>query len=204
MPAGKNVRLRKRIATEFISIIRNDLKIMVPDKIQNYDILSAVNHCRTLDADGIVCLKAAIERVYALLRIDVNKEKSLPGLIEQFFKKIDSRVKKHSLPTDYDSISRYFRDKHGVVISTIHGVKGEEYTTVIAVSLLNGYLPHWDYIYQPDKKPLRKTETWKLLYVLCSRAKQNLYLFSETGRKTNKGSEYTPTDELSLIAHSLS
>jgi superfamily I DNA/RNA helicase len=204
MPSGENVSIRKRIATEFISIIRDDLKFMVPDKIQNYDILSAVNHCRTLAADGIVCLKAVIERVFCLLRIDINKEKALSGLIERFFDKIDSRVKQHELPTDYDSISKYFRDKRGVVISTIHGVKGEEFTTVIAVSLLNGYLPHWDYIYQPGKKPLRKAETLKLLYVLCSRAKQNIYLFSETGRKTNKGSEYTPTDELSLIAHSLS
>lgn len=204
MPSGENVPIRKRIATEFISIIRDDLRIMVPDKIQNYDILSAVNHCRTLDADGIVCLKAAVRRVLTLLRIDVNKEKALFSLIESFFKKIDSRVVQHKLPTDYDSISKYFRDKSGVVISTIHGVKGEEYTTVIAVGLLNGYLPHWDYIYQPNKKPLRKKETLKLLYVLCSRAKKNLYLFSETGRKTGNGSEYTPTDELSLIAHSLS
>jgi len=204
MPSGENVSIRKRIATEFISIIRDDLKIMLPDKIQNYDILSAVNHCRTLDADGIVCLKAVIKRVFSLLRIDVNKEKALPCLTERFFDKIDFRVKQYSLPTDYDSISRYFRDKQGVVISTIHGVKGEEYTTVIAVCLLNGYLPHWDFIIKPEKKPFRKTETSKLLYVLCSRAKQNLYLFSETERKTNKGSEYTPTDELSLIAHNLS
>lgn len=204
MPSGENVPTRKQIATEFISIIRDDLRIMVPDKIQGYDILSVVNHCRTLDTDGIICLKAAIERVFALLRIDVNKEKALSSLIESFFEKIDSRVIQHKLPTDYDSISKYFRDKRGVVISTIHGVKGEEYTTVIAVSLLNGYLPHWDYIYQSDKKPLRKAETMKLLYVLCSRAKQNLYLFSETGRKTRNGLEYTPTDELSLIVHSLS
>jgi hypothetical protein len=164
MPSGENVSIRKRIATEFISIIRDDLKIMVPDKIQNYDILSAVNNCRSLDADGIVCLKAVIERVFSLLKIDVNKEKALPGLIERFFEKIDSRVKQHELPTDYDSISKYFRDKRGVVISTIHGVKGEEYTTVIAVSLLNGYLPHWDYINQPDKKPLRKYNPQRLYY----------------------------------------
>ena len=161
MPSGENVSIRKRIATDFISIMRDDLKIMVPDKIQNYDILSAVNHCCTLNADGIVCLKAVIERVFSLLKIDINKEKVLSGLIERFFEKIDLRVKQHELPTDYDSISRYFRNKRGVVISTIHGVKGEEYTTVIAVSLLNGYLPHWNYIYQPDKKSLRKAETPK-------------------------------------------
>lgn len=200
MPSGENVPVRKRIATEFLSIVRDDLKIIVPDRIQHYDILSAVNYCRTIDNDGLACLKAAIERVFDLLRIDVNKEKTIASLIEHFFAKIDSRVKKYSLSTDYNSISKYFRDKKGVVISTIHGVKGEEYTTVIAAGLLNGYLPHWDYIIKPEKKHLRKTETSKLLYVLCSRAKQNLYLFSETGRKTTKGSEYTPTDEISLLA----
>lgn len=204
MPSGQNVSLRKRIATEFISIVRDDMKITVPDGIANYDILSAVNHCRSLDADGLVCLRAAIEQVFALLRIDIGKEKALPGLIERFFAKIDSHVTQHSLATDYESISKYFRDKRGVVISSIHGVKGEEYTTVIAVCLLNGYLPHWDYIFQAEKIPLRQTETMKLLYVLCSRAKQNLFLFSETGRKTNSGWDYTPTDELSLIAHPLS
>lgn len=201
MSSGENVPIRKRIATEFISIIRDDLKIMVPDKIQNYDILSAANNCRTVNIDGIICLRTAIERVFSLLRIDVNKEKALSNLIKNYFEKIDSRVTQYKLPTDYVSISKYFRDKRGVVISTIHGVKGEEYTTVIAIGLLNGYLPHWDYIYQADKKPLRKTETLKLLYVLCSRAKQNIYLFSETGRKTKSGSEYTPTDELSLITY---
>lgn len=32
------------------------------------------------------------------------------------------------------------------------------------------------------------------------RAKKNLYLFSECGRTTKSGSEYSSTDELSLIA----
>ena len=70
--------------------------------------------------------------------------------------------------------------KNGVVISTLHGVKGEEYTTVIAFGLLNGYLPHWDYIMNSTKID-RRNETCKLLYVLCSRAKRTLYLFSERG-----------------------
>lgn len=90
-----------------------------------------------------------------------------------------------------------------MVISTLHGVKGEEYTSVIAAGLLNGYLPHWDYILNPMKKLCRKNETYKLLYVLCSRAKKNLYLFSESGRTTRNDSQYTPTDELSLIADML-
>ena len=46
----------------------------------------------------------------------------------------------------------------------------------------------------------RRNETCKLLYVLCSRAKKNLYLFSERGRITKRtGLEYSSTKELSLI-----
>ncbi len=66
LPSGKNVTLRKRIATEFISIVRGDFRIMVPENIQNYDVLSAVNCCRGTDADGITCLGSAIERFFAI------------------------------------------------------------------------------------------------------------------------------------------
>ena len=200
MPAGKNVRLRKRIATECISIIRDDFRIMVSDDIQSYDVLSAVNCCRHIDADGIICLSVAIQKVFALLNICVSKESSLSELKTSFFDEISSRVEKYSLATDFESISKYFEGKNGVVISTLHGVKGEEYTTIIAVGLLNGYLPHWDYIIDQTKKQSRRNETCKLLYVLCSRAKKNLYLISEYGRTTKNGSQYSSTDELSLIA----
>ena len=39
----------------------------------------------------------------------------------------------------------------------------------------------------------------KLLYVLCSRAKKNLYLFSEYGRTTKNGLEYSGYDVKSKI-----
>ena len=203
LPSGKNVTLRKRIATEFISIVRDDFRIMVPDNIQNYDVLSAVNCCRDTDADGITCLGSAIERVFAILHVRISKEAALSALTNSFFDEIRSRVDRYALSTDFNSISKYFGEKNGVVISTLHGVKGEEYTSVIATGLLNGYLPHWDYIRDPIKKLCRKNETYKLLYVLCSRAKKNLYLFSESGRTTRNGFQYTSTDELSLIADML-
>lgn len=198
MPEGKNVTLKKRIATELISLLRNDLRLTLPEDIQSYDIISAVNHCKKSEADGIRCLKIAIEQVLSFLHINIQKEEKLLDLERCFWYKIEERVRRYELATDYDSISKYFRDKQGIVISTIHGVKGEEYNTVIAVNLLNGYLPHWNLILQPDKK-LKKSETMKLLYVLCSRAKKNLYLFSETGYMTQGGNKYTPTDELLTI-----
>lgn len=200
MPAGKNVTLRKRIATEFITSVRDDFRITISDNVQSYDILYTVNGCKEIDPDGIVCLKHAINRIFKMLNVQLQKEKELSKLIEAFFSKIASRVKRYSISTDYESVCKYFKRRKGVVINTIHGVKGEEYTTVIAFGLLNGYLPNWEYIIDYQKQLIRKNETCKMLYVLCSRAKKNLYLFSERGHKTKKnGKEYTPTDELSLI-----
>lgn len=101
---------------------------------------------------------------------------------------------------DVESFKQCFKEKEGVVINTFHGVKGEEYTTVIAFGLLYGYVPHWNII---NNKPLRyqTDETKKLLYVVCSRAKKNLYLFSEQGRTTKKGWELPPTKEIESVAY---
>ena len=54
-----------------------------------------------------------------------------------------------------------------------------------------------------NNKPLRyqTDETKKLLYVVCSRAKKNLYLFSEQGRTTKKGWELPPTKEIESVAY---
>ena len=58
---------------------------------------------------------------------------------------------------------------------------------------------------EQEKEEARKArqkeneEAKKLLYVLASRAKENLYLFSETGYRTKNGYAYTPTDELKSI-----
>ena len=93
---------------------------------------------------------------------------------------------------------RYAENDHkeGIVMNVIHGIKGEEYHTVIGYGLLNGFLPHWDFIIEQKLKSERRNEAMHLLYVLCSRAKENLFLFSETGRKTQRGSMYSQTDEL--------
>ena len=68
------------------------------------------------------------------------------------------------------------KERKGVVINTIHGVKGEEYTTMIGFSLLHGIIPNW----KITREFICHDETCKLLYVMCSRAKKNLY-FSEKG-----------------------
>lgn len=88
-------------------------------------------------------------------------------------------------------LKRVFNSSKGVVISTCHGVKGEEYEVVIAFGLLHGYLPNWN---EPD--PLAAQ---KLLYVISSRAKNNLHLISELGHTTRRGIPYQVSGPLARL-----
>jgi superfamily I DNA/RNA helicase len=194
--SGQSVSVRKRVATELLSTLRDDFKAPLPERIDNYDILRTINLSINQKEDGIAILQSSIKAVFCLLRIQLSYEKHLNNMYLRFFEKIQDRVNRYGIATDYASVAKFFKERNGVVLSTIHGIKGEEYTTVIAFSLLNGYLPNWNFIMNDDLKPMRVKETQKLLYVLCSRAKKNIYLFSESGHKTRSGNDYTPTDEL--------
>lgn len=190
--------LRRKEANEILTIIKDDYGISISDKITKLDILKAINSTYFIADNGISTLKNAIKNVWKILKIKTEAE--LDKSRVQFFEKINSRIREHKLPYNCDAMERSFKEKTGIVINTIHGVKGEEYTTVIAFDLLNGHLPHWDYIFKQDLKNIRYEETNKMLYVLCSRAKENLYLFSENGRTTQKGYSLSCTDELSNCA----
>lgn len=194
--AGKNVRVRKKWATEILNILKVDFQIHIEESFDNYSLLRIVNCCQPSTKDGMSFFKQSVYHVLSAMKINLKNEKSLNTLLEDFIKKANERIKQYNIESTYDAFCKSFKEKNGIVINTIHGVKGEEYNTVIAFGLLNGRLPHWDYIISNDKKPLREVETKRLLYVLSSRAKENLYLFSEKGCFTGKGTEYTPTDEL--------
>lgn len=84
---------------------------------------------------------------------------------------------------------RVFASRTGITISTIHGVKGAEFDTVIAFAMLEGMVPHFA---DPDGVAGAK----KLLYVVCSRPRKNLHLIAETGRLDGRGYPYSTTDIL--------
>lgn len=84
------------------------------------------------------------------------------------------------------------------MISTCHGVKGEEYDTVIAFGLLNGYVPNWKEIIH-NRSGVADDRASKLLFVVCSRAKRRLPLIAESGRFTQTKREYETTPLLAAI-----
>jgi len=196
--SGQHVRLRKKLATEFISIMTMEYGIAFRDGFDNLSLLKAINGIvqKKKSKDGIDCLYTVFSSIMGFSRGHISSDDVIMGSFKEFVKKAERRIEKHNLARDYDSIAKCFDEKKGIVITTIHGTKGEEYDTVIAFELLNGVLPHWDYIMKADFKMQRRDTANRLLYVLCSRAKRNLYLFSENGRRTKSGYPLTATDEL--------
>lgn len=71
---------------------------------------------------------------------------------------------------EIENFKKVFKQKDGITVSTIHGVKGEEYDTIIAFALLNDYIPHFN-----DNNGYENAK--KLLYVLSSRAKRTFTLY---------------------------
>lgn len=196
--SGRKIYLRKKIASEIIEILTEEYKIHLSDKIDNYKVLKIINSISETDENGVVYLQKAINSFLIELGIDLNLESRLQKAYEDFVLMVKDRVKNNHLSTDADTFKQCFKEKEGVVINTFHGVKGEEYTTVIAFGILNGYIPNWNTIMKKSRD-YRESEFKKLLYVICSRAKKKLFLFSEQGHKTKNGKPYTPTDEIVAI-----
>ena len=88
----------------------------------------------------------AITHVFQHLRIPFEPETPLHKTYVSFLKKTEDRIRQFQLPYNCDDLYAYFKERDGVVINTIHGIKGEEYTVVIGYDLLNGHLPNWNII----------------------------------------------------------
>lgn len=144
--SGRKIYLRKKIASEIIEILTEEYKIHLSDKIDNYKVLKIINSISESDENGVVYLQKTINSFLIELGIDLNLESRLQKAYEDFILMVKDRVKNNHLSTDVDTFKQCFKEKEGVVINTFHGVKGEEYTTVIAFGILNGYIPHWNTI----------------------------------------------------------
>jgi DNA helicase-2/ATP-dependent DNA helicase PcrA len=197
---GHHERIRKKKASNILNILRTEYNITT--KYEALNLLEVINRYRINDTtnDGVVLYKYTVRSIFELIGVKITNEIKLKSQYEAFLDCTEKRLQQYCLGHSVEDFTSFFQDKHGVVVTTLHSVKGEEYNTVIAFGLLNGFLPHWNYIF--DDKGLganRQNDTYRLLYVLLSRAKKNIYLISETGRHTKSGGQYSPTDELQKI-----
>lgn len=173
--SGKRITSRKRVANEIIEILTEEYKIRLSEQIDSYRVLKVINSIYPTNENGIAYLQEAITKFLVGIGIELSIEASLYKAYEDFMERIKDRVKNNHLSTDIDVFRQCFKEKEGVVINTFHGVKGEEYTTVIAFGILKGYIPHWDIIIN---KPIdyQKNET-KNYYMLFVREQRKIYFF---------------------------
>ncbi len=194
-PNPKIYSSRYRWAAELIDNFRDQANTEFNEKFKNErNLLRLINSIESSETEGIDYLNDCFDQFLQNVEIDYTKYPLLVENKKLFFDNIESRLNDpdFKVPSDIQSFKSFYREMTGVIINTCVGVKGEEFETVIAYGLLNGYIPHWNEIFSGNATNASK----KLMYVICSRAKTNLHLISERGRTTRRGDELMTTPEL--------
>lgn len=156
-------------------------------QLNKKELLRDLNQMTSSETNGMAYLKEYFSSFLKL--VGISDLQSYPTLDLHYFSFFDSALKRIAkakkdgldIIENIDFFKRAFKPRTGITISTIHGVKGAEFENVISFSLLEGLVPHW-------ASPNQQESSKKLLYVICSRAKRNVFLLSEVrpNKKPNK------------------
>lgn len=160
--------------------------------ISNKNFLKLCNSIYFEEENGLEYLKLVFAEICSALKIEITLFSSLQEHYDSFFNSSQKRIKRlvkegNEFIGSIENFRKVFKQKEGITVSTIHGVKGEEYDTMIGFALLNDYVPHFT-----DSNGIINSK--KMLYVLASRARKNLHLISERGRDVH--AYYSPTGKL--------
>ncbi len=180
---------RMRWAGEVIDDLR-DAGVEV-SRLSRKTLLRVCNTISIDEADGLNFLRRFFAELFLQLGIRIEDFAQLHEHHQAFFESSEARIarlEKEGVDDirDIEFFRKIFQNRSGITVSTIHGVKGAEFDVVIAYALLEGMVPHFN-----DADGDKSAQ--KLLYVIGSRARKNLHLFSETGRKRGRYELYGPT-----------
>lgn len=177
-PSPKMYFLRNRWAFELTAEFEElGISILEPFEKKSKKLLKIINSTYSENENGLEYLKERFLQMLELLGISLATNEHLHTQWNNFFDGSKKRMENPDFDyaKDTKSFKRLFNHNTGVVVNTCHGIKGEEFHTVIAFGLLDTYVPNW------RESDLISTGK-KLLYVICSRAKSNLHLIAEKGR----------------------
>lgn len=192
-------RTRLRWAGEVLREFKETYGGNLPEAAQTpRQLLRLVNSFSSATENGLEFLDEAFTYLSNALELDLDSLESLSEARDIFFEKARARTEADEMPTDVESFKQLFKHPSGVVVSTCHGVKGEEYDTVIAIGLLQGYIPNWEVIIN-GAAGVAEDRASKLLYVICSRAKKALHLIAQSGRFTRSQRPYETTHQLAAL-----
>jgi hypothetical protein len=184
---------RTRWAGEILSELRHaDVPL---GGLTRRELLRECNNIQLDIENGLEFLRLYFDEF--CLKIGLNL-RDAPGLAADhatFFERSEAQIRRLEEAgaqgvSDIGMFRRVFASRKGITISTIHGVKGAEFDTVIAFAMLEGMVPHF-----ADNNG--ELSAKKLLYVVCSRPRKNLHLIAETGRLNGRHMPYNTTEILS-------
>lgn len=163
-------------------------------------LLRECNALEIDEEDGLLYLNQAFTDLLERINISQDNFPPLSSHREAFFSSSAARIEKlqdagASYINQVSFFKKVFRERTGITVSTIHGVKGAEFDVVIAFGLLEGMVPHFN-------EANRHVAASKLLYVLSSRARKHLHLISEAGRTRGRYGVYFPTESLTACQFS--
>ncbi len=184
---------RTRWAGEVLSELRH---ANVPvSGLSRQELLRRFNTIQIDHDDGLEFLRLFFADFCLAVGVDLANFLTLSEAYEAFFSRSRNQIARLE-GEGVQGVSalamfrRVFASRTGITISTIHGVKGAEFDTVIAFALLEGMVPHFA---DPDGEESAK----KLLYVVCSRPRKNLHLIAEIDRLDGRQIPYPTTEALS-------
>jgi superfamily I DNA/RNA helicase len=195
-PSPKTFIIRKRWVAEIVSELTDiGITLFEDSEFKSKKLLKLLNSISSQKENGLEYLEDCFISLCEFLDIRKDSNDYLNLHWNTFFEGAKARLEDPAfdLAQDINSFKRMFSHEQGVVVNTCHGIKGEEFDTVIAFGLLQGKLPNWNERNDNAAK--------KLLYVICSRAKRELHLISETGWKTNSNKPYFPTYVLNSVKY---
>jgi superfamily I DNA/RNA helicase len=183
---------RLRWASETLRDLK-DFGVSTPD-VTPKTLLRMCNSINIAEIDGLKYLNQFFDTLLSCLNINLNSHLQLLEHHRAFFDSSESRLtrlEKEGVDQirEVGYFKRVFQNRSGITVSTIHGVKGGEFDVVIAFALLEGMVPHFN-----DANGEESAK--KMLYVLGSRARKNLHLFSESGRRRRHKNFYSATKVL--------
>jgi DNA helicase-2/ATP-dependent DNA helicase PcrA len=157
-------------------------------------LLRECNSVECAEPNGLDYLRAVFSLLFQRLNIDLAAYPLLEEHHRAFFDSSQARIDRLTLEgspfvAGIEFFRKVFQYRTGITVSTIHGVKGAEFDAVIAYGLLEGMVPHFS---DPDADASAR----KMLYVVCSRARKNLFLISERERPRGRYNHYSPTERL--------
>lgn len=199
---NKNYNKRIRLGTEILRQL-SEIGFNIDDTTHTIRSLLKASNSISINEPGVVeHIQSLILAFCSNLKINIYDHKESLEQYDSLIKATHLRIIKDGIDTDPKNLKKYFNESVGVKITTCHSTKGEEYQVVICAGLLEGKIPHWEEII--NQSPIYSAYMAKrLLYVISSRAKAALHLFSEKGIYTVSKNEYIPTKQLSLVTTKL-